>query len=384
MIYLDNAATSFPKPPEVMAAMTRYATAVGASPGRSGHRLAAAAGRLVFQVREQAARLFNVSDSSRIIFTKNVTEALNLTISGLVQPGDRVLTTAMEHNSVIRPLRYLEQEGRITLDIIPTTPTGEPDIDQLRQLLRQKSFQLAVLNHGSNVTGNIFPLAETIPLIKAEGITVIIDGAQTAGAVPVDLKALDSDIFCFTGHKSLFGPQGTGGFVLKEGVLPSPLIRGGTGSRSEAEYQPEFLPDYYESGTPNTIGLAGLGAALRFINQTTIEKIHHREQELTKRLWQGLSGINDLTLYGPDEDQNRLPVISFTLNSLTPAEIAFNLDRHHDIMVRVGLHCAPLAHKTIGTFPQGTVRLAPGYFNTDQEMETVIEAIGKMAARSSG
>ena len=383
MIYLDNAATSFPKPPAVLAEMTHYATAIGASPGRSSHRLAADAGRLVFQAREQAARLFNISDSSRIIFTKNVTEALNLTIFGLVQPGDRVLTTAMEHNSVIRPLRYLEQKGHITLDIIPAAPTGELDIDQLRRHLQQHSFQLAVLNHGSNVSGSIFPLAEIIPLLKTEEITVIIDGAQTAGAIPIDLRKLDSDIFCFTGHKSLFGPQGTGGFVLKEGVLPSPLIRGGTGSRSEAEYQPQFLPDYYESGTPNTIGLAGLGAALKFINQTTIEEIHRREQELTKKLWHGLSGISGLKLYGPEEDVECLPVISFTLSNLTPAEIAFNLDRHHDIMVRVGLHCAPLAHKTIGTFPQGTVRLAPGYFNTDREMETVIEAIGKMAVHGS-
>ena len=382
MIYLDNAATSFPKPPEVLAAMTHYATAIGASPGRSGHRLAADAGRLIFQAREQAARLFHLSDSSRIIFTKNVTEALNLAIFGLVQPGDRVLTTAMEHNSVIRPLRYLEQEGRITLDIIPTTPTGKPDLEYLKHQLQKHSFQLAVLNHGSNVTGNIFPLAEIIPLLKTEGITVIVDGAQTAGAIPIDLKALDSDIFCFTGHKSLFGPQGTGGFFLREGLTPLPLTRGGTGSRSEAEYQPEFLPDYYESGTPNTIGLAGLAAALMFINQTTVEEIHRREQELTRKLWQGLTTITGLRLYGPGADQDHLPIISFTLDQLTPAEIAFNLDREDEIMVRVGLHCAPLAHKTISTFPQGTVRLAPGYFNTDREMETVIEAIGKMAAHS--
>lgn len=382
MIYLDNAATSFPKPPEVLAAMTHYATAVGASPGRSGHQPAANAGRLIFQAREQTAKLFNINNSSRIIFTKNVTEALNLTIFGLVKPGDRILTTAMEHNSVIRPLRYLEQEGRITLDIIPATPTGEPDLEYLKQQLRKHSFQLAVLNHGSNITGNIFPLAETIPRLKAEGITVIVDGAQTAGAVPIDLKTLDCDIFCFTGHKSLLGPQGTGGFVPREGLKPLPLTRGGTGSRSEAEYQPDFLPDYYESGTPNTIGLAGLAAALKFINQTTVEEIHRHERKLTRKLWQGLATITGLRLYDPGADQDRLPVISFTMDKLTPAEISFKLDREDEIMVRVGLHCAPLAHKTIGTFPQGTVRLAPGYFNTDLEMETVIEVIGKMAARS--
>ncbi len=382
MIYLDNAATSFPKPPEVLAAIAHYATTIGASPGRSSHRLAADAGRLVFQAREQAARLFHVNDSSRIIFTKNVTEALNLAIFGLVQPGDRVLTTAMEHNSVIRPLRYLEQEGRITLEIIPASTAGEPDIDQLQRRLRQHSFQLAVLNHGSNVTGSIFPLARVISLLKDEGITVIVDGAQTAGAIPINLTTLACDVFCFTGHKSLLGPQGTGGMVLQEGIMPTPLIRGGTGSRSEAEYQPEFLPDYYESGTLNTIGLAGLGAALTFINQTTASEIHHRERELARKLWQGLSAIAGLRLYGPAADHDRLPIISFTLNKLTPAEIAFNLDRHHKIMVRVGLHCAPLAHKTIGTFPQGTVRLAPGYFNTDREMETVIKAIGKMAVHN--
>lgn len=383
MIYLDNAATSFPKPPEVLAAMTHYATAIGASPGRSSHRPAADAGRLLFQARQQAARLFNINDSSHIIFTKNVTESLNLAIFGLVQPGNRVLVTAVEHNSVIRPLRYLEQQGLITLDLIPSSPTGEPDIDQLRHRLRQHSFQLAVLNHGSNVTGGIFPLLQVIPLLKDEGITVIVDGAQTAGAIPVDLATLACDVFCFTGHKSLLGPQGTGGFVLREGLKPRPLIRGGTGSRSEAEYQPEFLPDYYESGTPNTIGLAGLGAALQFINQTTVEKIHRRERELTKKLRQGLSAIPGLRLYGPGLDQDHLPVISFTMDKLTPAEIAFKLDREDEIMVRVGLHCAPLTHKTIGTFPQGTVRLAPGYFNTDREMEIVIKAIGKMAAHSS-
>lgn len=380
MIYLDNAATSFPKPPEVIKAMTDYAITIGASPGRSSHRLAADAGRLVFQAREQLARLFNLSDSSRIIFTKNVTEALNLAIFGLAQPGDQILTSAMEHNSVMRPLRYLEQEGRITLDIIPTTPTGKPDIDQLRQLLRQKSFQLAVLNHGSNVTGTIFPLSQIIPLLKNEGIIVIIDGAQTAGAIPIDLGKLSADIFCFTGHKSLFGPQGTGGFVLREGVKPLPLMRGGTGSRSEEEYQPDFLPDLYESGTPNTIGLTGLATAVRFVNQTTVEKIHHHEFQLGKILRQGLAAINGLRLHGPRSDQDRLPVTSFTLEKLTPAEIAFRLDRQHDIMVRVGLHCAPLAHKTIGTFPRGTVRLAPGFFNTIREMKTVIRAIEEMAA----
>jgi cysteine desulfurase family protein len=379
MIYLDNAATSFPKPPEVLAAMTAYATAVGASPGRSGHRPAADAGRLVFQAREQAAVLFNVSDSSRVIFTKNVTEALNLAIMGLVQPGNRVLVTAMEHNAVMRPLRHLEQKGWISLDTIPSLPTGEPDIDQLRHQLRQQSFQLAVLNHGSNVTGGVLPLVQIIPLLKDEGITVIVDGAQTAGAIPVDFTALDCDIFCFTGHKSLLGPQGTGGMILSKGIMPEPLMRGGTGSRSEAEYQPEFLPDCYESGTPNTIGLAGLGAALAFINQTTAAEIHRHEWKLALFLYQGLSTISGLRLYGPAPEQDHLPVISFTMEKLTPSEIGFQLDRQHDIMVRVGLHCAPLAHQTIGSFPRGTVRLAPGFFNTFQEMEIVVEAISTLA-----
>ncbi|MBN2332393.1 MAG: aminotransferase class V-fold PLP-dependent enzyme [Deltaproteobacteria bacterium] len=382
MIYLDNGATSFPKPPAVMEAMTRYATAVGASPGRSGHRLAADAGRLVFQARELAASLLKAPDSSRIIFTKNATEALNLAILGLARSGSRILTTTIEHNSVIRPLRYLEQQGQIILDLIPVNPEGEVSFEVLQQLLNKHTYQLAIINHGSNVTGSISPLQEIIPLFRKQEITVIVDGAQTAGAIPIDMDDLDIDIFCFTGHKSLLGPQGTGGLYLKSGINPLPLIRGGTGSRSEAEYQPEFLPDYYESGTPNTIGLAGLAAGLDFVNKSTVAAIHRHEYALTRHLCEELKNIPGLTLHGPPVGKDRLPVISFTIDHLAPSEIGFHLDRQYDMMVRVGLHCAPLAHKTIGTFPRGTVRLTPGYFNTMEEMEKTARAIRQIAGSS--
>lgn len=380
MIYLDNAATSFPKPPAVIAAISRFAGDIGASPGRSGHRPAAAAGREVFQARERLAELFNVPDSSRLVFTANVTEALNLAILGLIATGDRVLTTALEHNSVMRPLRRLEAEGRIILDIIPATENGTIDHAALGRLLERRAYRLAVLNHGSNVIGTICPLAEIIPALRAHGAVTVIDGAQTAGGIPVDLRQLDLDVFCFTGHKSLWGPPGIGGAWLREGISPRPLLTGGTGSRSEEEYQPEFLPDRYESGTPNTWGIVGLGAAVGEILKIGVETIHRRELELVNRLRAGLAAIDGVTLYGPGPGTDRLPVLSFNLAGQEPSTVGLRLDREFGIMCRIGLHCAPAAHHTIGTFPRGTVRLAPGWFTTGTEIDQVVAAVARLAA----
>ncbi|MBW1645816.1 MAG: aminotransferase class V-fold PLP-dependent enzyme [Deltaproteobacteria bacterium] len=381
MIYLDNAATSFPKPPEVTAAMRHYADKIGASPGRAGHRPAAAASRLVFQARERLAALFGIADSSRIIFTKNVTEALNLVLFGLLEAGDRVLVTGLEHNAVMRPLRRLEKSRGITVDILPMTTAGQPDPAVLENWLTSRRYAFAVLNHGSNVTGSLLDLAAIVPRLRRERITVVVDGAQTAGALPLEVEKIGLDVFCFTGHKSLLGPQGTGGFYLRPGLQPRPLIYGGTGSRSEAEEQPEFLPDYYESGTPNTIGLAGLAAAAAFIERESPAAIHQRELHLVRRLEEGLAAIPGLTVHGPPPAAgDRLPVLSCTIANLSPSEIGLQLERRHGILVRVGLHCAPRAHRTIGTFPTGTVRLAPGYFNTMAEMETVVAALADIAA----
>ncbi|MCD6292397.1 MAG: aminotransferase class V-fold PLP-dependent enzyme, partial [Deltaproteobacteria bacterium] len=363
MIYLDNAATSFPKPETVTAAMVDYLQNIGASPGRSGHQLAAAAGRILFQTRKAVTRLFKLNDPGRIIFSENATAALNIALFGLLQPGDRVLVSGLEHNSVMRPLRRLEELRRINIDILPATATSHYDLKLMAQWCEEKKYRLAVINHGSNVIGTLAPLTAMLPILKEHNIISVIDGAQSAGSHPLDLGALDPDIFCFTGHKSLFGPPGTGGLYINPGIEPQPLIYGGTGSRSETEYQPEFLPDRYESGTPNTVGLAGLKAGLGFIEETGLQNIAEHEKMLVQYLSQNLREIPGLTLYEPRSDDEKLPVVSFTLANSNCSEIGFRLDRKFSIMTRVGLHCAPRAHQSIGTFPQGTVRLAPGYFN---------------------
>ncbi|MEA1921160.1 MAG: aminotransferase class V-fold PLP-dependent enzyme [Pseudomonadota bacterium] len=379
MIYLDNAATSFPKPKTVSAAMLDYLENIGASPGRSGHQMAAAAGRILFQTRKALTRLFKLNDPGRIIFSENATAALNLALFGLLRPGDRVLVSGLEHNSVMRPLRRLEELRQITIDILPGTAASHYDLKLMAQWCEQKKYRLAVINHGSNVIGSRAPLAAMLPLLKEHNIISVIDGAQSAGAHPLNLSTLDPDIFCFTGHKSLFGPPGTGGLYIKAGIEPQPLIYGGTGSRSETEFQPEFLPDRYESGTPNTVGLAGLKAGLDFIEETGLKNIIEHEKVLAETLRYNLREIPGLTLYEPRSNDEKLPVISFTLAGLNCSEIGSRLDREFTIMTRVGLHCAPRAHQSIGTFPQGTVRLAPGYFNSGEEMAEVTRAISIIA-----
>ena len=384
MIYLDNAATSFPKPAGVAAAMVDYLENVGASPGRSGHPLAAQAGRIVFQTRKALARLFKLDDPGRIVFTENATSALNLALFGLLRPGDRVLTTALEHNAVMRPLRHLEETLKLEIDILPGTDTSHYDLKLLPRWCEMRRYRLAVVNSASNVIGTRAPLASILPILREHKVLSVVDGAQSAGACSLDLGKLDPDIFCFTGHKSLLGPPGTGGIYIKAGIEPQPLIYGGTGSRSETEYQPEFLPDCYESGTPNTVGLAGLKAGLEFVATTGLENIVAHEGKLVEILRGGLAAIDGLTLYGPKSEDEGLSVLSFNVAGLSCAEVGDRLARDFGIMTRVGLHCAPLAHRNIATFPHGTVRLAPGYFNSAYEMEEVVAAVAKIAGGGHG
>jgi len=382
MIYLDNAATTHPKPPEVAAACLDYLNNVGASPGRSGHRAAAAAGRILYRTRKALTKLFNFPDPGRIIFTENATGALNLALFGLLEKGDRVLTGPLEHNAVMRPLRWLEKTLDLTIDILPTGSDSHYDLDTLARWTRARDYRLAVFNHASNVTGTIAPLDQILPLLRQHGILSVIDGAQSAGILKLDLQQLQPDIFCFTGHKGLFGPPGTGGLCLGEGIDPEPLRFGGTGSRSEDELQPEFLPDRHESGTPNTMGLAGLGAGVDFILKTGQERIAAHERKLADKLRCGLEEIAGVTVFGPRPADRGLAVVSFSLADASPAEIGFRLDREFAVMTRVGLHCAPRAHRSLGTFPTGTVRLAPGWFNREDEMETVLDAIELLAERN--
>jgi cysteine desulfurase / selenocysteine lyase len=382
MIYLDNAATSFPKPKEVVLAMNNFMNSVGASPGRSGHRLSIEAARTIFDARENISRLFGADDPLRVIFCANVTEGLNLAIRGLVKPGDHIITTSMEHNAVMRPLRRLESQG-VELSVAQCSFAGMPDPDDIKKLIK-KNTALVVINHASNVTGSILPVAEIGRIAGEYGIPLLVDAAQTGGCYPIDMEADCIDLLAFTGHKNLYGPQGTGGLVIGPRVdieKMEPLKTGGTGSRSEFETQPDFLPDKYESGTPNTVGIAGLGAGVKFIMGEGIDRIMRHEKELTGRLITGLSGIDGVTVYGIRNPDAQTATVSFNIKGMQPSEAAFQLDDEYEIMCRPGLHCSPSAHNTIGTFPHGTVRFSLGYMNTPDEIDSALDAVEAIAGR---
>ena len=376
LIYLDNAATSYPKPETVIQAMMAFMREVGGNPGRSGHRLSIEAGRIIFETREKIAALFGISDSSRVIFGQNATEAINLGLKGLLRRGDHVITSSMEHNSVMRPLRALEREG-IDLTVVPCSREGFLDPAEIQKAIRKNS-RMVVLNHGSNVVGTLLPLAPVGKICRNHGILFMVDAAQTAGVIPIDMEKEKIDLLALTGHKALFGPQGTGGLVLGERVNEKnlePLKRGGTGSRSELEEQPDFLPDRCESGTPNAVGLTGLRAGLDFILGVGIERIRDHEKRLTTRLIQGLQEIPGAIVYGSGDAEKQCATVSFNLKNWMPSDLSFRLDEEFGILTRVGLHCAPSAHKTIGTFPEGTVRVSMSYLNTGEEIEQALQAI---------
>ncbi len=385
MIYFDNAATSWPKPEAVYKAMDHCMRQIGANPGRSGHKLSVEAERVILNARDALAELLAVSDSSRIIFAFNATDALNLGIKCILRPGDHVITTSFEHNSVIRPLRHLERSGRIELTVVGCTPEGFLEAKDIEREIRPAT-RLVAITHASNVTGTLMPVAEVGDILeKYDQVFYLIDAAQTIGIIPMTADELKADMIAFPGHKGLLGPQGTGGLYLREGleeIMPS-LKEGGTGSLSEKEYHPDFLPDKYESGTKNTPGLAGLGAAMEFLEQTGIEKIHRHEQNLTGRLLAGLEGIEKVNIYGPKDPGRQMAVVSINIDGLLSNEVGFMLDQEYEIMTRVGLHCAPLAHRTIGTAPSGTVRLSMGCFNTPDEVDYVCRAVREIAKKSA-
>ena len=371
-IYLDNAATSFPKPEAVLDLLCRLPGEIALSPGRAAHAFSLEAGREIFAAREALAGFFGCADSSRVIFTANVTEALNLAIFGLLDPGDHVITGGMEHNSVMRPLRLLESRGEISLSLLPTSPQGSVDYSALGTLLRSET-RLIVINHASNVCGSIAPIDEIVA--RKGSARVLVDAAQSAGHLPLDVDAMGIDLLAFTGHKGLFGPPGVGGLIISPDLSLRPLRMGGTGSNSELEIQPDFAPDRYEAGTPNTLGIAALGAGVGFIKEIGLEVIRGREQALTRRLLAGLGEIAGLTLYGPGMEEDRSPVVSLRLEGHSVSQLAMVLDRRYGIMVRGGLHCAPAAHRSLGTFPQGTLRISPGWFNSEEDVDALLTAL---------
>lgn len=380
IIYFDNAATSYPKPEEVIQAMVHFSRIIGGSPGRSGHRLSIEAGRIIYEARERVCQLFGFKDSSRVVFGANATEGMNQGLKGLLRPGDHVITSSMEHNSVMRPLRAMVEEA-LELTVVPCSPEGFLAPQDVERAI-QKNTRMVVLNHASNVTGGLQPLREVGHICREKGILFFVDAAQSAGAITIDMEREKIDLLAFTGHKALFGPQGTGGLLIGERVDEKELIpvkRGGTGSRSELEEQPDFLPDLCESGTPNTVGLAGLLAGLDFVLREGVERIREHERGLTDRLLRGLLEIPGATVYGPLDARKQLATVSFKLQGLSPSEVGLRLDEDFGILCRVGLHCSPSSHRTIGTFPQGTVRFGLSYFNDDAEIDLALGAVSQLA-----
>lgn len=379
IVYFDNAATTFPKPDVFFDSFFDFYKNKGGNPGRSGHTLSIAAGEVVEDAREAIAKLFNVTDPFRIAFTYNASYALNLIIMGFLEEGDHVIATPLEHNSVSRPLRNLERIGFITLEILKADPeSGIVDLKDLEKKLKEKKTKLTCVVHGSNVSGTVQPLKEIIEICHTFDSYVMVDAAQTAGTYPIDLEYLEVDFLAFTGHKGLFGPQGIGGLYVRPGLDLRIILCGGTGSKSEEDIQPEFMPDRLEIGTPNAGGLASFAAGVRFVMDKRVENIHKYENELVRIMIEGLSDIEGVRVIAKKAEE-RTPVVSFQIEGLTVSEVGYRLDKEFGICTRVGLHCAPWAHKTFNTFPEGTVRASLSLFNTREEVDYFLNAVKEIA-----
>ena len=380
MIYFDNAATSWPKPEHVYKAAENYLRSICANPGRSGHTRTIFAERLLYETRERAASFLGVGEKpERIIFTLNATDSLNMAIKGVLEPGDHVIYTSMEHNSVLRPLGSLKRNGVITTTMVWCEPSGCLDLQRIKNALRPHT-KLIICTHASNVTGAVLPVEEISRLARENGILFLLDAAQTAGSIPVDLQKIKPHLAAFTGHKSLLGPPGVGLLYVHDGVKIKPWREGGTGSNSEKDQQPELMPEYLEAGTMNTPGLAGLNEGLKFIEKTSISSITEYEQSLTAKLRGGLGEIRRVKVFDAGTKQGSVGVVSFTIEGIDSGELGFVLEQSFGILCRTGLHCAPYAHQTIGTFPQGTVRFSLGYFNKEKEIKHALEAIKKIVS----
>ena len=371
-IYFDNAATTFPKPDCVLEAVYEYMKNNGMNVGRGAYSAAFLAAGAVYETRERLCRLFNFDKPSNVVFTANVTEALNIVIKGFLKEGDHVLVSSLEHNSVMRPLNQLVKKG-VTFDRFECDNKGRLIIDES---LIKENTKAVIMTHASNVFGTVMPFEEVGAVCKKHGLKFIADCAQSGGSLDVDMKKMNIDALCFTGHKGLFGPQGIGGFIITDEMadLVEPVISGGTGSVSDSEEIPAFLPDKFEAGTLNIPGIVGLGAGLKFIEETGIENIRKKEMELTEKFIDGVRDIDGFEVVGIDGIEGRTAVVSLK-SKYDTAECAFNLDREAGIMTRVGMHCAPNAHKVMGTFPEGTIRFSFGYFNTIEEIEYALDAL---------
>jgi len=377
MIYLDNAATSFPKPEAVYRAMDAFIRNQGANPGRSSFRIAVEADSAIREARSVLKDFFNAPSPDHIVFTLNCTDALNIALKGLLSAGDHVITSCLEHNSVSRPLNRLAQAG-VTYSRVSHFADGWIDPDEIRKLIR-KETKLIVLTHASNVLGTLEPVKEIGAIASGHNVIFLLDAAQTAGVVPIDIKEMQVDILACPGHKALLGPPGTGLLVINDSVEIHSLREGGTGSLSQEPFQPLHYPDRLEAGTPNTLGIAGLKAGVEFILKEGLEKIRNQELMLMDFLLKGLLGIPGVTVYGTLDAGKRIGLVSFNIDGWEPQDVAAALESKYDIACRAGLHCAPWAHQALGTYPLGAVRFGISYFNTKSEMSASIEAVAELA-----
>ena len=378
MIYLDNASTTFPKPESVAQAVYRYMTAQGANINRGCYDSAYDVEELVFETRQMLCDLFGGSDCKNVIFTKNVTESLNVILKGFLRPGDHVLVSAMEHNAMMRPIRQLEAAG-VEFDRIPCDEQGNLILSALEGMVRPNTKAIAMM-HASNVCGTVLPIRTVGAFCRDHGLKFIVDCAQTAGVFPIDMEEDCIDALAFTGHKGLLGPQGIGGFILKEEMIAliDPLLSGGTGSISHTEEIPAFMPDRFEPGTMNLPGIMGLHAGLSWLAETGIDAVREHELKLTARLLEGLSkleGEGRIRIVGRRDLENRTGVVSIQTLTRELSQAAFELDADHGIQTRVGLHCAPSAHTTLGTYPTGTIRFSVGWFNTEADVDAALHAL---------
>lgn len=379
MIYLDSSATSFLKPPQVEEAVCRAFHSIG-NAGRGAHAPTLNASRLIYDTREKLAGLFGVKEPSRIAFTCNATEALNIAVSGLIKPGDHVITTACEHNSVLRPLYRKEAEGA-EVTILPADKKGRIDYEDLEKS-RTDHTKAVVITHASNLTGNVTDIGRVAEFTKKYGLILVVDASQTAGYFPIDVEKLGIDILCFTGHKGLMGPQGTGGIYVREGLELASFKVGGSGVHSFDKKHPSDMPTALEAGTLNGHGIAGLNAALAFLEQVGVETIHQKEEALARQFFRGIREIPQVIIYGDLDAELRAPIVSLNIGDMDSAVVSDILWEDYEICVRAGAHCAPLMHQALGTAEQGAVRFSFSYFNTEKEVEQAIEAIREIASDS--
>lgn len=377
-IYLDNAATSFPKPEAVYQALDRFARQNLANPGRAGHKMALAAEHALDEGRHLLNQFFHGKEPERFVFTLNCTDALNMAFKGVLSDGDHVITSNLEHNSVSRPLRTLEMAGHITLTRIEADGGGTIDPDAIRKAIT-KQTRLIALTHASNVLGTVQPITEVGRIAREHDLLFLVDAAQTAGVIPIDIQEMNIDLLAAPGHKSLLGPTGTGFLYAGPRARVAAWREGGTGGDSSSETQPKLMPYFLEGGTPNVLGVAGLGEGIRYVQQQGLENIHKQEVDLVERLWGKIDAMEGFEVFGHREHARRVATLSFRSSMLPAAELGGILDQAFDIAIRPGLHCAPYIHRALNTAPEGTVRVSPGPFNTNDDIDRLADALAEIA-----